>query len=50
MWIISEVRVLGIGVIGDYFGDSVDDMDLENDVDFDVDFDVGSSGEFVCVM
>lgn len=50
MRIISEARVLGTGATGDYFGDSVDDMDLENDVDPDADPDVGSSGEFVCAM
>lgn len=46
MCIIGEVRELGVGVLGNYFGDLLDDMDVENDVDFDID----SSGEFVCVM
>lgn len=46
MRIIGEARVLGAGAPGNFFGDPVDDMDLENDGDPDVD----SSGEFVCTI
>lgn len=48
MRIINEAREPGPGVTGNYFGDPVDDMDLENDADVDPDID--SSGEFVCAM
>lgn len=48
MRIISEAREPGAGSTGHFFGDPVDDMDLENDADVDPDID--SSGEFVCAM
>ncbi|KAG0574141.1 hypothetical protein KC19_VG237500 [Ceratodon purpureus] len=47
MRIISEAKVTGAGS-GNYFGDPIDDMDMNEDVD--VDPDVDSSGEFVCAM
>lgn len=46
MRIIGEAREPGAGAPGNYFGDPLDDMDVENDVDPDID----SSGEFVCAM
>jgi serine/threonine-protein kinase SRK2 len=48
MRIINEAKEPGPGMTGNYFGDPVDDMDLENDADVDPDID--SSGEFVCAM
>lgn len=46
MQIISEAREPEASTGGNYFGDVMDDMDVENDLDPDYD----SSGEFVCAM